>query len=147
MPLDPRECRERAKRCLQLAAETTDPNAQEILTTSAQRWQRLASELADIEEQELRDEQDKRVRLTVCRVAQLSSPRLVHAERLRGVIIGPRRVRIDVSEGLAGRVLHRHRHRGISSAVQGGGKRRGSGTRWPVGATRRPPLLCRRCNG
>ena len=61
MPLDPRECRERAKRCLQLAAETTDPNAQEILTTSAQRWQRLASELADIEEQELRDEQDKRV--------------------------------------------------------------------------------------
>ena len=50
-------------------------------------------------------------------VAQLSSPRLVHAERLRGVIIGPRRVRIDVSEGLAGRVLRRHRHRGINSAA------------------------------
>ena len=61
MPFDPRECRERAKRCLQLAAETTDPNAQEILTTSAQRWQRLASELADVEEQESRDEQDKQV--------------------------------------------------------------------------------------
>ena len=59
MPLDPRECREHAKRCLQLAAETTDPNAQEILTTSAQRWHRLASELADIEAS--RDEQDKQV--------------------------------------------------------------------------------------
>ena len=39
MPLDPHDCHEQAKRCLKLAAETTDPNAQEILTTSAQRWE------------------------------------------------------------------------------------------------------------
>ena len=50
MPLDPHECHEQAKRCMKLAAETTDPNAQEILTTSAQRWERLAVKLADAEE-------------------------------------------------------------------------------------------------
>ena len=47
MPLDPHECHENAKRCMELAAETTDPNAQEILESTAQNWERLASKLAD----------------------------------------------------------------------------------------------------
>ena len=40
-----------------------DPNAQEILTTSAQRWERLAAKLADAEElmKQLFDERDKHV--------------------------------------------------------------------------------------
>ncbi len=36
MPLDPHECHEYAKRCLKLATETTDPNAREILVSTAQ---------------------------------------------------------------------------------------------------------------
>jgi hypothetical protein len=51
MPLDPRECRENAKRCMKLAAETTDPNAQEILINTAQGWERLASKLAEAQEE------------------------------------------------------------------------------------------------
>jgi vacuolar-type H+-ATPase subunit H len=51
MPLDPRDCREHAKRCIELAAETTDPKAQEILTNTAQNWERLASKLADAQEE------------------------------------------------------------------------------------------------
>ena len=63
MPLDPHECHEQAKRCLKLAAETTDPKAQEILTTSSQRWERLAVKLADAEEllKQSFDERDKHV--------------------------------------------------------------------------------------
>ena len=34
MPLDPHECHEYAQRCMNLAAETTDPDAQEILARS-----------------------------------------------------------------------------------------------------------------
>lgn len=46
----------------ELAAETTDPT-QEILTTSAQRWERLAAKLADAEElmKQSLDERDKHV--------------------------------------------------------------------------------------
>jgi hypothetical protein len=51
MPLDPHECHEYAKRCMELAAETTDPNAQEILLSTAQNWERLASKLADDQEE------------------------------------------------------------------------------------------------
>ena len=51
MPLDPRECHESAKRCMELASETTDPNTQEILLSTAQNWERLASKLADIQEE------------------------------------------------------------------------------------------------
>ena len=43
MPLDPYECHEHAKRCMELAAETADPNAQEILVSTAHNWERLAS--------------------------------------------------------------------------------------------------------
>jgi hypothetical protein len=35
---------------MELAAGTTDPDAQEILTTTAQGWERLATKLADAEE-------------------------------------------------------------------------------------------------
>ena len=43
MPLDPHDCRAYAKRCMELATETTDPNAQEILLNTAQGWERLAA--------------------------------------------------------------------------------------------------------
>jgi hypothetical protein len=36
---------------MELAAETTDPNAQEILLSTAQNWERLASKLADDREE------------------------------------------------------------------------------------------------
>jgi hypothetical protein len=51
MPLDPHECHEYAKRCMKLAAETTDPSAHEILVSTAQNWERLASKLADAQEE------------------------------------------------------------------------------------------------
>jgi hypothetical protein len=48
MPIDAPECNEQAKRCInKLAAETTDPHAQEILISTAQNWERLAAKLAD----------------------------------------------------------------------------------------------------
>ena len=50
MPLDPHECRAHAKRFMELAAETTDPNAHEILLNTAQGWERLAAKLAAFEE-------------------------------------------------------------------------------------------------
>lgn len=46
MPGDPNEYQQHAKRCLKLAAETADPVLKETLTDSAQRWERLASDLA-----------------------------------------------------------------------------------------------------
>ena len=63
MPLDPHECRAYAKRCMELAAQTTDPNAHEILLNTAQGWERLAAKLADAEEllAQSADERDKRV--------------------------------------------------------------------------------------
>jgi hypothetical protein len=49
MAADPKECREQAKRCLKLAAETNDPVLRESLTDTAHRWERLAADLeADV---------------------------------------------------------------------------------------------------
>jgi hypothetical protein len=45
MPGDPKECRERAKRCWALAAETKNPVLQESLTDLAQKWAALATDL------------------------------------------------------------------------------------------------------
>jgi hypothetical protein len=45
MPGDPKECRERAKRCLALASQTNNPNLKESLTDIANRWAALATEL------------------------------------------------------------------------------------------------------
>ena len=45
MSADPKECREQAKRCLRLAAETNDPVLRDSLTDTAHRWERLAAEL------------------------------------------------------------------------------------------------------
>jgi hypothetical protein len=45
MATDPKECREQAKRCLKLAAETTDPVLKNSLTDTAHRWERLAADL------------------------------------------------------------------------------------------------------
>jgi hypothetical protein len=49
MPLDPHECHENAKRCMELASETIDSRAQEILLSTAQNWERLASKLVQEE--------------------------------------------------------------------------------------------------
>ena len=51
MPLDPQECRENAERCLKLASETADCSAQQILVSTAQNWERLASTLAETQEE------------------------------------------------------------------------------------------------
>jgi hypothetical protein len=45
MPGDPKECREHAKRCHQMASETTSPVLKESLTDIANHWMKLASEL------------------------------------------------------------------------------------------------------
>jgi hypothetical protein len=45
MGTDPKECREQAKRCLKLAAETNDPVLNTSLTDAAHRWERLAADL------------------------------------------------------------------------------------------------------
>jgi hypothetical protein len=45
MPGDPGECRERAKRCLQMASETAHPPLKQSLTEIANHWIRLATEL------------------------------------------------------------------------------------------------------
>jgi hypothetical protein len=45
MAADPKECREQAKRCLKLAAETNDPVLKNSLTETAHRWERLAADL------------------------------------------------------------------------------------------------------
>ena len=45
MPGNPKECREHAKRCLQLAHETTNPVLKDSLTDIAGQWTRLATDL------------------------------------------------------------------------------------------------------
>jgi hypothetical protein len=45
MPGDPKECREHAKRCLELAAETSSPLAKARFEELAQTWARLATEI------------------------------------------------------------------------------------------------------
>jgi hypothetical protein len=45
MPGNPKECREHAKRCLQLADETTSPALKDSLTEIAGQWTRLATDL------------------------------------------------------------------------------------------------------
>lgn len=45
MAADPKECRKQAKRCLNLAADTNDPVLKNSLIDTAQRWERLASDL------------------------------------------------------------------------------------------------------
>ena len=42
---DLKECREQAKRCLKLAVDTDDPVLKNSLIDTAQRWERLASDL------------------------------------------------------------------------------------------------------
>ena len=44
MPTNPKECRERASRCIELADRATDGQLKEILKTLARRWQQLALE-------------------------------------------------------------------------------------------------------
>ena len=48
--LDSNECREHAKRCVTLAAQTTDPVLKQRLAETAQGWARLAADLAVTDE-------------------------------------------------------------------------------------------------
>jgi hypothetical protein len=45
MPGNPKECREHAKRCLQLADETTNPALRDSLLDISTQWIRLAADL------------------------------------------------------------------------------------------------------
>ena len=45
MPGDPKECREHAKRCLELASETSNIRLKESLTELAHRWLAIATDL------------------------------------------------------------------------------------------------------
>ena len=45
MPGDPKQCREHAKRCLQLAQETSNPALKDSLGNIAEQWMRLATDL------------------------------------------------------------------------------------------------------
>ena len=59
---DANECREHAKRCVMMAAQTTDPVMRERLSETAQAWARLATQLADSDERSASWRQrDKRV--------------------------------------------------------------------------------------
>jgi len=44
--LEPLQCREHAKECLALAAQTTNPLLKQRLQETAQGWMRLATDLA-----------------------------------------------------------------------------------------------------
>lgn len=44
MPTNPKECRERASRCIELAERATDSQLKDILKALARRWQQLALE-------------------------------------------------------------------------------------------------------
>lgn len=59
---DANECREYAKRCVKMAAQTTDPVLRERFSETAQAWARLASQLADTDDQSAKwRHRDKRV--------------------------------------------------------------------------------------
>ena len=45
MPGDPSECRDHAKNCLKLAAQTSSPLAKAQFEDLAQTWSRLASDI------------------------------------------------------------------------------------------------------
>jgi hypothetical protein len=45
VPGNPKECREHAKRCMELAAGTTNPALKESLLDLAKTWSRLATDL------------------------------------------------------------------------------------------------------
>jgi hypothetical protein len=45
MPIDPKECREHASRCLKLANEIPDAVLKDSLTETALRWERLAASM------------------------------------------------------------------------------------------------------
>jgi hypothetical protein len=50
--MDANECRENAKRCVTLAARTTDPVIKERLFETAQGWNRLAVDVAKFNDRE-----------------------------------------------------------------------------------------------
>jgi hypothetical protein len=50
MPGDPKKYNEHAERCLELASQAWDPVLKENLTQAAQRWTRLAADLANTSE-------------------------------------------------------------------------------------------------
>ena len=51
--IDPKECSENAKRCVELAAKATDPVVQRRLLETAKGWMRLAFDLAKLKKDKL----------------------------------------------------------------------------------------------
>jgi hypothetical protein len=58
MPSDPKECRQRALRCTELAEKSTDPELKAVLISLVERWLKLAADLERA--QALRDEREPR---------------------------------------------------------------------------------------
>lgn len=59
---DTNECREHAKRCVTMAAQTTNPVLKQRFSEMAQAWARLASQLAETDEPPTnRRDRDKQV--------------------------------------------------------------------------------------
>jgi hypothetical protein len=48
----PSDCREHAKRCVEMATETTDVDLKTSLLMTAQKWERLACDLAQASDRE-----------------------------------------------------------------------------------------------
>jgi hypothetical protein len=45
MPGDPKQCREHAKKCADMASKATNPQHKQLLTNLAQSWTKIALEL------------------------------------------------------------------------------------------------------
>lgn len=60
MPSDPKECRQRASRCAELAEQTADPELKAVLESLVERWLKLAADLEHA--QALRDEREPTLR-------------------------------------------------------------------------------------
>ena len=81
MPLDPHECHEYAQRCMDLAAETTDPDAQEI---SGKHRSELGASRLQVGRRPRRSAGAvPRVNLCRCHHASATEPSLVRASRYR----------------------------------------------------------------
>jgi hypothetical protein len=90
MPGDPRECRERAARCLELAASTANEGIKQLFLSISKQWEALAAELErakkiiDDDQGALKTALKKSRRTSVAKKArQKKSARAVHARRAK----------------------------------------------------------------
>jgi hypothetical protein len=50
MPDDPDECRMRAHRCIEVAADTADPDLKKKFTDLAEKWNQLATDIEAVKD-------------------------------------------------------------------------------------------------